>query len=933
MGSAEADVVGREEEIAALLHFLEEPKELPGALFLEGEAGIGKTTLWRHGLELASASSYRVLSCSPSGTEARLSFAGLGDLLEPVLDDTLPALPRPQARALAVALLLEDAHGSPPDQRAIALAFLGVIRVLAEERPLVVAIDDFQWLDDASAFVLEFALRRLRDEPVAVLASLRASPHDATFDVDRLLARDGGHRIVVEPLSMGAIHRLLGDRLGLVLPRPHLRRLYELSGGNPFFALELGRAVDRGAVQLEPGESLPRRLASLVNDRIAALPQETRAALLIASALSQPTFDLVGRAGVEEPAEQLSPAVEAHVIEHEDDRIRFCHPLFASGVYATALPWERRAVHRRLADAVPDLEERARHLALGADGPDPDVASALERAARRAHARGALRAAAELAVQAWRLTPSDRPEDRHRRAIQAVSFAFETGESSRASSLLEETLGAAPAGPARAQALYWFATLQEYEGDRRRAVELFNAALLESGDDIALRSQLEAGLADTLLLMRMDLPQAAHHADMAVALAEQVGDASTQVAAIAQQGVIHAMIGQLGWSDTLRRGISLEKEADSVHLVVTPSFALAVNLTWADEFDEAAAIFGSLRERAGERVEESALPWILANLSLAEYLSGRWEQAIRSAEEGNDIALQTSQQPQRLFALGVRALVQCSRGEERARNDAQLVLDGAEENGVMIASILAASALGLLELAHDRPGAAHQVLGPIGARLEEGGVREPGSMRFVPDDIEALIALDRLGDAEALLARLDERARKLDRVSALAAAARCRGLLAAARGDLDGAIASCQEALADHARVRTPFERARTLLVLGSTQRRAKHKSAARESLEGAQSIFEELGAGAWAEKARGGLNRIGGRPAATGELTPTERRVAALVAEGHANKEVASRLFVTVKTVEAHLSRVYAKLGVRSRTELAHRFAAQGSAKKATKP
>jgi DNA-binding CsgD family transcriptional regulator len=933
MELAVGKVVGREEEIAAVLNFLQDPSAFPSALLLEGEAGIGKTTLWQRGLELASALSYRVLSCSPSGTEARLSFAPLGDMLEPVLDDVLPALPRPQARALATALLLEDPDGPPPDQRAIALALLGAIRTLAESVPVVIAVDDLQWIDGPSAFVLKFALRRLHDEPVAVLVSLRAGHDETLLGFEGVFPHERDHRIVVEPLSMGAIHRLLSERLSLELSRPRLRRLYELSAGNPFFALELGRAIDRGAIQLEPGESLPRRLASLVDDRIAALPAPTRAALLIASALSQPTIELIGRAGVDEPAEQLVPALEAHVIELDDDRIRFSHPLLASGVYGVALPWERRAVHRLLADAVRDVEERARHLALGADGPRPDVASALEDAAARAHSRGALGTAAELAEQAWRLTPLDRQDDRHRRAIQAVDHAFETGESSRVSTLLEDTLGAAPAGPPRAQALYWFGSLQQYEGDRRRAVELFRAALLESGDDITLRARLEEGLADVLFLMREDLPQAARHARTAVALADQIGDASAQITALAEQGLIDAVIGRHGWRDALHRGINLEKGADSVHLVGTASFSLAVNLTWADEFDEARAIFRSLRERADERAEESALPWILANLSLAEYLSGRWEDAIRSAEEGSEIASQTSQEPQRLFARGVLALVRCSRGDESARNDAQIVLEGAEKNATMIASILAASAIGLLELAHDRPDAAHRLLGPIGERLEEGGVREPGSMRFVGDDIEALITLDRLGEAEALVARLERRARRLNRVSALAAGARCRGLLAAAKGDLDGAISSFEEALAQHARVRIPFERARTLLVLGSTHRRAKRKSAAREPLEEALSIFDELGARTWAEKARGGLARIGGRPAATGDLTPTEHRIAALVAEGHPNKEVAARLFVTVKTVEANLSHVYVKLGVRSRAELAYRFAATAPETEAGKP
>ncbi len=418
MGAAGSAVVGRDQEVATLLDFLETPGALPAALVFEGEAGIGKTTLWRAGLEHAIAHSYRVLSCRPSGSETALSFAALGDLVEPVLDDILIELPNPQRRALVVALLLEDADGPPPDHRAIALAFLGVARALCRAGPVAIAVDDVQWLDPPSAFVLGFALRRMRDEPIAFLFAVRAGEADV-LDLDRALPEERIQRLVVGPLSLGALQRLLKDRLGLVLSRPKLRRVHELSGGNPFFALELGRAFKRGAVRLEPGESLPSRLAALVDDRLEALPADTRAALLVASALSRPTIELVGRAGIGEPGERLAPALEANVIEFEDDRIRFSHPLLASGVYGATRPSERRALHRRLADAVPDPEERVRHLALAAEGPHPDVASALEEAATRAHSRGALAAAAELSLQARQLTPLDHADERHRRAIQA----------------------------------------------------------------------------------------------------------------------------------------------------------------------------------------------------------------------------------------------------------------------------------------------------------------------------------------------------------------------------------------------------------------------------------------------------------------------------------------------------------------------------------
>ena len=288
-----------------------------------------------------------------------------------------------------------------------------------------------------------------------------------------------------------------------------------------------------------------------------------------------------------------------------------------------------------------------------------------------------------------------------------------------------------------------------------------------------------------------------------------------------------------------------------------------------------------------------------------------------------ELAAQADQEPQRLFALAVRGLVRAARGDvDGGRADAETALALAPEHGVMFATILGACGMSLLELSHERFEAVHELLSPLGARLEEGGVREPGSVRFLHDEVEALIGLGRLDEAAARLDTLERQAVHLNRASALAATGRCRGLLAAAGGDLDDAVAALEGALGEHDRVSMPFERARTLLALGLVQRRAKRKRAAREALEQALATFEQLGARLWAEKARAELARIGGRPAATGELTETERRIAALAAEGLSNKEIASALFVTPKTVGTQLSRIYRKVGVHSRTELARHIA-----------
>ena len=920
------DVVGREEEVASLGDFIEAAGNQPRVLLLEGEAGIGKTTLWRRAVALAAEQDYRVLSCRGSSSEAQFSFVALGDLLGPALDDVLPALPGPQAKALAVALLVDEAVGSEPDQRAVALAFANALRVLAEDRPVAVAIDDVQWLDRPSMFVLEFALRRLRDEAVAFLLTLREDESTPVpFDLHRAVDEDRLSRLRVGPLSLGALHRLLSDRLDLSLSRPKVRRLRQLSGGNPLFALELGRAVERGAIRLEAAEPLPGTLAGLVRDRLMLLPHDARTALLAVSALSHPTLELVDRAVDGRAAKCLEPAFEAHVIELDGDRIRFSHPLLASGVYAEATKDERRALHRRLADLLPDPEEHARHLALAAEGSDEDVATALERAAHGAHERGAFTAAAELSELARRLTPADIAASRHRRTVDAAIFAWEVGEAQRARQLLIEARSTAPAGPKRGEILYWLGSLEEYEGDRRQAVELYREALANIGDDTVLRARCEEGLGSTLFLLRTDLSAAAGHARAAVDFARQASDPALEIAALSAFALVDAVTGGSEWRQALEHGRELQERTRPVQAAVSATFTLGVVLTWVDEFAEACELLDSLRKRSEERAEESALPWILAQLCWSEFLAGRWDEAERHAQEGIELAAQADQEPQRLFALAVRGLVRAARGDaDGGGADAETALALAPEHGVMFATILGACGMSLLELSHERFDAVHELLSPLGARLEEGGVREPGSVRFLPDEVEALIALGRLDEAAARLDTLERQAVHLHRASALAAAGRCRGLLAAASGDLDDAVAALERALGEHDRVSMPFERARTLLALGLVQRRAKRKRAAREALEQALAIFEQLGARLWAEKARAELGRISGRPAATGELTETERRIAALAAEGLSNKEIASALFVTPKTVGTQLSRIYRKIGVHSRTELARHMSSE---------
>jgi len=918
VAGARSEVVGREREIAAVASFLEGFDRGPRGLVLEGEAGVGKTTVWLNGVESARQRGYWVLESRPAAAEARLAFAGVGDLLAGVLPQVIGALPAPQADALRVAMLLVRPSGAPPDERAIAVALCGAIRELCVARPVLLAVDDVQWLDSASVAVLTFAWRRLRGEPVGLLlAHLAGEPGHR-----RLAEGQRVERVHLGPLSLGAVHRVLHARLGLVLPRPALRRVHETSAGNPFFALELGRAFGRRDATRSAGEPLhvPERLHELVGERLAALPARTREALGAAAALSQPTLPLLAAAGGGEAA--VWPALDDGILDLEGERLRFSHPLLAAAAYEGVDARARRDLHRRLAALVRDEEERIRHRALATEGSDKDVAAALERAAFLARARGASAAAAELCELARQLTPPAARLDLHRRIVAAARHRFAAGDSTGARRLLEEAAASGSSGPPRAEALAVLGLVYLYEGDQPKAADLSREALALPGAEEGVRAEAAMCLATALLFMREELEQARGYAALAAELAAAAGDASLHANSIGTKALIECQLGRPEAPITLRTATALGEAVADARVLAWPAYHRAAFLLWTDEADTAAGVLPGLAREASMRGDESAAPVLLAYIALAHYLRGRWSDAARIAGEAYELALQTGQRPHQALGLSERALVRASRGQDaEARTDVAQALSLAGERGMAVATIHSVWALGLLELSLDRPAQAAQALAPLRERLLTAGVGEPGAIRFVPDEIEALLALGRADLASPLLAWLEDRGRALGRASALAAAWRCRGLLAAAQGQHEAALAGFERALSTHDRLPVPFERARTLLAFGATLRRAKQRSASRDVLAQALTGFEQLGAAHWANRARAEMSRIGGRRPAGAALTPTERRVAELASQGRSNKEIAAALFVTPKTVDTQLSRIYGKLGVHSRTALAHRL------------
>jgi DNA-binding CsgD family transcriptional regulator len=910
------EIVGRDAEVASVRAFVEGAAERLTALVLEGDAGVGKSTLWLAGVQHARAEGLQALVSRPAEAERGLAHVALGDLLEGLVDEVLPALPAPRRRALELALLRGDRGDEIVDARALAVATHTALELLADEGPMLVAIDDVQWLDEASARALAFALRRLRRASVLLLLTRRLGEGGFTADVEEALGHDRVDHLRLGPLSMGALQRLLRTRLGTTFPRPLLVRLHEASGGNPFYAIELARALAE-APPVDPTEPLPvpESLEGVARDRLAGLRPATRAALAVVAAGGRASPELLRSAGVGDEA--LEPAFAARVLEARRGVVTFTHPLLASALYGDLTPRERKRAHGLLASLVDDPLARARHLALAASAPDAEVAAAVEDAAALAAGRAANVAAAELAAHAVRLTPPGDRDARHRRAVAAVRRHLFAGDAPRARADADRLL-AEPLEPReRADALLAMSDVEE-TGALERAIALRKEALAAVGADRVLEASIHIWLAAAVRVTE-GLAAAEAHAGAALRLAERVGDDGLRAGALTALSVLRFNAGAPGAHDLARQAIEVAAATNRPEQRVRASFALAHVLLWSAQHDPARALLERLYGELSLR-DEFATAEALWYLSLVELGAGRLALAAEHADRQREITrLYATDDQENPLALWVVARIAAHRGElERARSLAERSRTLAAGQVQVVAG--QEGVLGLVSAWSGQPADAVEHFS-VADELRYGvGLRAPGTYWWRAEHVEALLELGRIDGAVELLATWEADATRLGHDGVLAQTTRCRGLVAAARGDVREGTAVLEEAVARHEAVGDPFGRARALLALGTLRRRGRQKRVAREAIEAAVEGFEAIGAAGWAGKARSELGRIGGRVREPG-LTAAERRVAALVAEGRTNREVAAALFLGERTVETHLSHVYAKLGVRSRAELARTY------------
>lgn len=905
--------------------FLDRAATRSAGLVIEGAMGIGKTTLWVAAVESAREAGFHVLSAQAEQAESVLAYTVVADLLAGVDPEAFEALSPVQRVAVDRVLLNERADGRATDQRVAAAAFSSVIGYLTKDAPVLLAVDDVQWLDKSSRTVLGFAARRIAGR-VGVLVTERTTGDRAAEAAAWL--RVGGEEVgsvKLAPMSFADVHAMIVQRLGRSFPRPTVTRIHEISGGNPFFALELARSIDVEAPR--PGQEpvLSATLAEVMRLRLANLNPATMEALLAAASVADPTVDLIAAATRQTTAEvvrALGPAEADGVVAIDGNRLRFEHPLLVHGVYTQSSANRRRRMHRLLAGIVTQPELKARHLALATTSTDPDTLKALDAAAEAATARGAPDAAAELFELAI-----ERGGDTPMRRFRAAASLLGAGDAIGGRAMLEPALKDTPSGAMRAAALNLLAGLCIYTNGYQEATEYLIEALPHAAENPLLRVQ-------TLLMLSFTqindgaFSESLSNADLAVSDAERMNVSALTSQVLTMWVMVNCICGHGVDGAVNARALALEDHTLNAPIVFRASANNAQLLAWQGDLDGARAQIAEVRRRCEERGAESDLLFVAVQNVLIELWRGELDAADAIARDAVARAEQIGGDQSELIATTVRSAVAAYRGhKDDVYEHVRRALKAAERCGAHRVAEWPTMMLGFLETSLGNYAEALDVLEAMITEFPTTPIgTEIISATFIPDAVEAYVGLGRAPEAEHLVAALERNGARLGRPWMVAVGARCRAMVLASEGNVAEALAAVRRAMEAHEQLPMPFELARTQLVMGRLLRRSRHRGAS-QVLTAAHETFNRMGAAVWAARASEELARSSAGRSGADELTRAERRVADRAAAGLSNREIATELHMSVKTVESHLGNAYRKLGIRSRSQLSSRLSDESAA------
>jgi DNA-binding CsgD family transcriptional regulator len=657
----------------------------------------------------------------------------------------------------------------------------------------------------------------------------------------------------------------------------------------------------------------------LIGARLAALDPAAEEVAVVAAALSQPSVPvLVAALGTEPATRGLEGLQATGVVDSRGEVVRFAHPLLAAAAYGRADPDRRRRVHARLAEVVTEPEERARHLARSAAGPYAAIARALEDGAALAARRGATEVAAELAEESARLTPTDEGDEGHRRRVIAAEHHIASGEMHRADEVLRDVAAGASDGSLRADALTRRALVALYQSDVELAGRLLRDAMPSTADDDPRRVSIHALLAGLGHLTWRGFRPAWGHMREALRLSRAIGDQPLELQMLGHTGTWTFGLGR-PWRHLIGEADALGVPVAAVPAIEHPDVQFSRLLAREGEADDARRRMLRLIDSARATGDWTSLPRLLVSLGGIELEAGAWDEAERIAVDAEAGLLQTGEGAFYQDALVLRLNLAVVRGDvDAARALAAAVEAGAVDSFQPLVRTAAPLAMAMLDLSLGDAAGAH-------ARLERVA-SETGLGRLLPIrwetviglDTEALVGLGRIVEAAARIEPVVRRARRRGPAVAIAEARRAQALVRSAANDHEGAMEAADEAVALHGGLQLPFRAARAWFALGEVRRRARRKGAAREAFQRGLDGFTQVGAAIWVERTQTELGRVASRRPTGSTLTETERRVAELAAAGQTNREIAAALFMSVHTVEAHLTRIFRALDVHSRTELA---------------